>query len=907
MDAPKHKYHMLSDINEQPFPLNLLAEIGLSNQFSDAKQCTADIRKGLAAALSTLDEKEELAILLRYRHGYKLDEIAEQLKATKEWARITIKNALDKLSQPFARNLIECGIMGYIEHQAEEKADEIVRERLSKEYLRGYETGRHDTTIAKESSVVFDFADFDLSSFDTAAEFSVVGIESMRDLLYPVALSSIHDALKEQVRHCYLSREAYHEVIECLNENGFEINPQDDIKPDIAYLPEFFSHSTVENDEDDNSAVDKEHQLALNYVSWMFPRYIEEAPAEIQCHIDDKKYFLETGKYDIPPTEIYDGEVSFYDQKTVFAYEIFPYNLLRAVFGKWRTASYIFPNVENYLNRIVDSVLSTLQPQEEGIIRLIYQYNFTVDDLLRVANTGENITATWGICKRFQQVSQKAVRKLRHPSRSKRLNPFFCGNPVKLHHSLRVYDEAASFIASSENVMFITEQTDFVKRLIRHTSEFSLDKAREVYLTGKALDNYDSSDLQNNIDEIFPSAQASFRLLNDTINHKRIWRKWDTLWLNSFAVKGTVSELSDLSIKHAWFSILDTEQYWMQEYGYWDEKWNHVSFKQIDRILLIETEQNEKKLFWWYQDGNIANGKGNVNITPYPISSKIIENLYSHIAKGLRSPLQEDAESKLINRMNEAEYELHLHYDLIPDSMIHDTITNTRQWCEWPIELVSKSLMGLPRKAYILKAFFGLGVGNFGETLKGMQQSISTALFLELSTHEKKLFWFANNGKPEYFKATEEFLERLSRLLVLEQHLLEAEISHLQKTLHQTELAFSSYCIEYGLPEEDSQIFTEYQNQLTPLKAPSSVLDRKYEMTIDELDMSVRASMCLKRAGIDTVGKLCEKTEEDLMRVRNMGKKPLEEIEEKLQQYGLALRKPKTPAEVQAKLDELGS
>ena len=67
--------------------------------------------------------------------------------------------------------------------------------------------------------------------------------------------------------------------------------------------------------------------------------------------------------------------------------------------------------------------------------------------------------------------------------------------------------------------------------------------------------------------------------------------------------------------------------------------------------------------------------------------------------------------------------------------------------------------------------------------------------------------------------------------------------------------------------------------------------DRVLEMTIEELDLSVRSFNCLKRAGINTVQELTEKTEEDMMKVRNLGKKSLEEVQHKLADLGLYLKK----------------
>lgn len=66
--------------------------------------------------------------------------------------------------------------------------------------------------------------------------------------------------------------------------------------------------------------------------------------------------------------------------------------------------------------------------------------------------------------------------------------------------------------------------------------------------------------------------------------------------------------------------------------------------------------------------------------------------------------------------------------------------------------------------------------------------------------------------------------------------------------------------------------------------------DKVLEMTIEELDLSVRSYNCLKRAGINTVQELCSKTEEEMMKVRNLGRKSLEEVQEKLERLGLGLR-----------------
>ena len=67
--------------------------------------------------------------------------------------------------------------------------------------------------------------------------------------------------------------------------------------------------------------------------------------------------------------------------------------------------------------------------------------------------------------------------------------------------------------------------------------------------------------------------------------------------------------------------------------------------------------------------------------------------------------------------------------------------------------------------------------------------------------------------------------------------------------------------------------------------------EKVLEMTIEELDLSVRSFNCLKRAGINTVEDLISKSEEDMMKVRNLGRKSLEEVVFKLDSLGFSLRK----------------
>ena len=75
------------------------------------------------------------------------------------------------------------------------------------------------------------------------------------------------------------------------------------------------------------------------------------------------------------------------------------------------------------------------------------------------------------------------------------------------------------------------------------------------------------------------------------------------------------------------------------------------------------------------------------------------------------------------------------------------------------------------------------------------------------------------------------------------------------------------------------------------VERPEVKKEKVLEMTIEELDLSVRSFNCLKRAGIDTVEDLINRSEEDMIKVRNLGRKSLEEVIQKLNSLGLCLKK----------------
>ena len=93
---------------------------------------------------------------------------------------------------------------------------------------------------------------------------------------------------------------------------------------------------------------------------------------------------------------------------------------------------------------------------------------------------------------------------------------------------------------------------------------------------------------------------------------------------------------------------------------------------------------------------------------------------------------------------------------------------------------------------------------------------------------------------------------------------------------------------------EHLMLFVNLTENVVPVdfnEPEDNKMEKVQEMTIEELDLSVRAYNCLKRANINTVAELVQRNEEDMMKVRNLGKKSLEEVEQKLAALGLSLRR----------------
>jgi DNA-directed RNA polymerase subunit alpha len=81
----------------------------------------------------------------------------------------------------------------------------------------------------------------------------------------------------------------------------------------------------------------------------------------------------------------------------------------------------------------------------------------------------------------------------------------------------------------------------------------------------------------------------------------------------------------------------------------------------------------------------------------------------------------------------------------------------------------------------------------------------------------------------------------------------------------------------------------EFDNQQSEVSEEQNKLRKLLNMSVNEIELSVRAANCLNNANITTVGELAMKTEQEMLKYRNFGKKSLNEIKDKLEQLGLSL------------------
>ena len=239
---------------------------------------------------------------------------------------------------------------------------------------------------------MFELPSIDFSKLGFSIELETVGIKSTNDLVKPAITALIKDGIQRQIVACNLSKNAADELVEAFGNEGFVITLDNDIRPDVDALPTSlsFAISCSEGEDDDDENYTAEQQKALNYASWI---------------IESDDFDICTYSTGMNP--------------------IYPLNLLHATFGvMWNEYHFHSPELMSIMYAQFDDVLGTLPSAEEKVIRAIYQEGKTEDDLICALGLQDNEAVTWAMHKTINTKVRRALRRLRHPSRSKRISDF---------------------------------------------------------------------------------------------------------------------------------------------------------------------------------------------------------------------------------------------------------------------------------------------------------------------------------------------------------------------------------------------------------------------------------------------------------------------------------------------------
>ena len=716
---------------------------------------------------------------------------------------------------------------------------------------------------------------FDFSNLCYSKEFEMAGIKSIKDICMPILGADLKNALGEHIRSCNLSVEACNELVKELEKNGVYIHLDETIKPDVTRLPCFFSNPDIVEDADDDEDLDFEHQRVLNYVAWMLPLILKEQNLKVLHHSNGTQIYIETGRYAISPCSDYSGEIVFHEQKKSYIDELYPYNLLHTII---QGSSLVVPNASELLSEQLNEILYSLTSNEEFIVRLYYQYNYHIKDIIEIfrskdsaiteyelALESEESPLAWGIKYTVEKTLRKALRKMRNPIRLRRIKAIL-DDLLKTCTQLEPQNDIV--------VQMIIEYTPFCAELLKQNPNFSLEEIRQAYLCGELI-HWDMGNLNEKIGSIFPSKHLSFQLLNDTIMHKRIWHLWKSEWLNNPFFKNVFPRFLDITVEKVYFGMLN-------EYVYECDK-------AFNQVLFIKTTKNEKKLYGInYKSYKREITPDVFNLIEYPIRECVAENLYHVIEQN--EILSKEKKDKMFSCIDFIETCFRELFNLIPTCILRDTITGSRHWGELPINLLYELKSPELIDSTITVALFSEGYSNHTAKLlsKSTCDGMEKLIVFETSTCEKRLYWWTSERFIPYC-IPDEVLERIYNMAVDHSDLIGTN----KKLEQEVKTGLCDCSNSWSLSESKKEFFLDsFSKKEVTISDRIIFTDGRSpdEVTIEEMELSSFTYNCLKRAGKETLIDLMQMTEEDMRKVRCLGRRSMDEVICKMREYGVSLK-----------------
>ena len=232
----------------------------------------------------------------------------------------------------------------------------------------------------------------DLRTLECGEEYELLGHRKLYDFPHPISRQSIQQYLWECLENCKLTETACRELVDELARRCVAIKLPKTIEPNGNLIPHVFSNAEIPEDEEFEPNAIELAQVA-NYVEWAIEQNMQDdaSMGEILQHSDDKNRLVVCG-----------------------VLHEYPQNLIATIFAREIDSQ---EERENDYLILVEEMLGTLRANEEYIIKLVYKYGIDGTTLLMHFDLPNSDTINYYI----KMLLNKAIRKLRHPSRSRKL------------------------------------------------------------------------------------------------------------------------------------------------------------------------------------------------------------------------------------------------------------------------------------------------------------------------------------------------------------------------------------------------------------------------------------------------------------------------------------------------------
>lgn len=780
--------------------------------------------------------------------------------------------------------------------------------------------------------------DIDFSEFSESSkiQYNNLGFYSLYDLHIRLTHNSVLNFLISNYKSWFLNRGACEELLSMLENEGIHLEFPSNIEPDINSLPH--TPPVKCNDEDDEQTV-LFHQKLDNYLDWHF-RKIDGDPnlenaiiSKLRNRNDNSnQIIIENGilkKTSKTECFTFTGTTQY----RMGVVETYPMNLINAIWGG-NSDYYIYDNRLQDLTDALEAIVKDFPIVEKVLLLLREKYGLSSEEFVDIFELPDWKSILWSYD--HSTAYQRAQRKLRHPKRNrqyrflfyaassdcneicfeeKRMNPyrnipssvyenflnqlkFVVAEGLAAEKTLEAtlnpwYQQSViAQVESNKSVWFrfpdiVLEDMELSWRAHYALSNAKIMNMNQVWEThGKAipLTDYENTGLAH----VIGLGQAEcVEILNLLTLY--MGAPLDASLAASIIEYAETLASDDQGLQAPYECLQDTVVYTLLKMGY----------RNIDAVLSDYQSGKLREKAAQCEDSSVASKVlNNINMLysgEYPVRHYGFNSYWESVmrdnpGKSLQS-LRETYIRDIPIKRKLKEFEVNIPTLFPEESWVFPLLYNTRtdhmQWFRISNDIL-KPIIGRFVESVVCSQLCSLYVGFVRKDWSRNEQydtwffaqigdRITNGVFLKLSD-AGELYPHCCDG--EYIESLVPAIQFIGSLNKDPQRITDIW----EGRYVQAQLRISRFYANDS-DESTAQYFAKY--------TPSSITGERSWLlfiTIDELDLSVRSFNCLKRANIHTVADLITRTGEDMMRVRNMGKKSLDEVRKKLGLLGLSLQ-----------------